>query len=115
MATARPPAARTHSKAAMSLGMSPKTTTSSGSTPWCAATFARPDALVTPAAEISARASLEEWVTVARSPMTSSTRATNSSGDSSSWRASSLAAGAATISSSVASATPGASTSQRGL
>ena len=72
-----------------------------------AATFARPDALVTPAAEISARASVEEWVTVARSPMTSSTSATNSSGGSSSWRASSLATGAATISSSVASATPG--------
>ena len=58
-----------------------------------AATFARPDALVTPAAEISASASLEECVTVARPPMTSSTSATNSSGPSSSWRASSLAAG----------------------
>ena len=56
----------------------------------------------------------DEWVTVARPSPTSSTSATKSSRDCRSCRASSLATGWATISSSVASATPGASTSQRG-
>jgi hypothetical protein len=60
------------------------------------------------------QASVEELVTVAVSPTTRSTSAMNSSRGSASWRASSLATGAATISSSVATATPGASTSHRG-
>src|SRR6185312_15740144 len=98
IATARPPAARTHSKAAMSLGMSPKTTMSAASTPWRAATLARPVALVIPSAEISASASDDELVTVARSATTSSTIATNRSPSASSWRASSLATGAVTSS-----------------
>ncbi len=59
-------------------------------------------------------ATLEEWVTVARSPTISSMSSTKASGVIDPWRASSLAAGAAAISSRVATATPGTFTSHRG-
>ena len=67
-------------RSGMSLGMSPKATTSSGVTPVPRADQASPLALVTPAAEISTSASDDEWVASARPPTTSSTSSTKSSG-----------------------------------